>query len=62
MSTTLTTGQWDTTGLSITMNGSHTHLLPDNYFLAGSAAQMVAGLKSAFSSISNAITQARTNM
>ena len=60
MTTALTTGQWDTTGASITMNGGSTHLLPDNYFLAGSAGQMVAGLKSAFTNISNAITQSTT--
>jgi type IV pilus assembly protein PilY1 len=60
MTTALTQGQWDTTGTSITMNGGNTHLLPDNYFLAGSANQMVAGLKSAFSNISNAITQSTT--
>lgn len=60
MTTALTLGQWDTTGTSITMNGGNTHPLPDNYFLAGSANQMVAGLKSAFINISNAITQATT--
>jgi len=60
MTTPITTGQFDTTGTSITMNGGNVHLLPDNYFLAGSASQMVAGLKSAFTNISNAITQATT--
>jgi type IV pilus assembly protein PilY1 len=60
MTTALTVGQWDTTGASIPMNGGNTHLLPDNYFLAGSANKMVAGLQAAFSSISNAITQATT--
>jgi len=60
MTTPLTTGQWDTTGQSITMNGGNTHLLPDNYFLAGSANKMVAGLTSAFNNIANAILQATT--
>jgi type IV pilus assembly protein PilY1 len=60
MTTALSQGQWDTTGASITMNGSHTHLLPDNYFLAGSAGQMVAGLKSAFTNIANAVNQSTT--
>jgi type IV pilus assembly protein PilY1 len=60
MTTALTLGQWDTTGTNITMNGNNTHPLPDNYFLAGSAGQMVAGLKSAFTNISNAVNQSTT--
>jgi type IV pilus assembly protein PilY1 len=60
MMTPLTTGQFDTTGQSITMNGGNVHLLPDNYFLAGSASKMVAGLTSAFNNIANSINQATT--
>lgn len=60
MTTPITTGQFDTTGQSITMNGGNVHLLPDNYFLAGSANKMVAGLTSAFNNIVNAIGQATT--
>ncbi|MDP9013124.1 MAG: PilC/PilY family type IV pilus protein [Pseudomonadota bacterium] len=54
MSTPLSLSQWDTSGASIVMNGKRTHPLPDNYFLAGNANLMVAGLASAFTSISNA--------
>jgi type IV pilus assembly protein PilY1 len=42
------------------MNGTN-HLLPDNYYNAGNAAAMVAGLKSAFVSISSAVTQESTS-
>ena len=54
MATPLTLSQWDTSGTSIVMNGNDTHPLPDNYFLAGNANLMVAGLTSAFTNISNA--------
>jgi type IV pilus assembly protein PilY1 len=37
------------------------HPQPDNYYLAGSANAMVAGLKSAFTSISSSITQLSTS-
>jgi type IV pilus assembly protein PilY1 len=59
--TPLTTAQFDTTGLSIPMNGGNTHLLPDNYYLAGNAGGMVAGLKSAFKNIANASAQQTTS-
>src|SRR6202000_2201672 len=39
----------------INMNGSN-HLLPDNYYEANNAVNMVAGLKSAFVSISSAVS------
>jgi len=57
---TLTTPMFDTTGLNVPM-ASISPPLPDNYFNAGNAAGMVAGLKSAFVSIANAITQISTN-
>ena len=42
------------------MNGN-THLLPDNYYNAGNANAMVAGLKSAFTSIASSISQQSTS-
>lgn len=48
------TDSWWTTGETINMGGT-SRKRPDNYFLAGNAAQMVSGLKSAFTSIANAI-------
>ena len=54
--TALPTSEWDTTGSSITMNYGQVHSQPDNYFLAGNANLMVAGLKSAFASITNAVS------
>jgi type IV pilus assembly protein PilY1 len=53
--TPLSTGSYDTTGNTIVMNGGYTHNLPDNYFEAGNASQMVTSLTSAFSNIANAI-------
>jgi type IV pilus assembly protein PilY1 len=53
-------GQFDTTGANVNMNGN-IHPLPDNYYNAGSATQMVAGLKSAFTSISSSISQLSTS-
>jgi type IV pilus assembly protein PilY1 len=44
----------------VPMNGTN-HLLPDNYYNAGNAAAMVASLKSAFVSISSAVTQESTS-
>ncbi|MDQ0025747.1 type IV pilus assembly protein PilY1 [Variovorax paradoxus] len=52
--TALTQSWWNTGGDSINMNGK-SRLRPDNYFLAGNAAQMVSGLKTAFTNIANAI-------
>jgi type IV pilus assembly protein PilY1 len=52
--------QFDSTAATVNMNGS-IHPLPDNYFNAGNANAMVAGLKSAFTSISSAITQFSTS-
>lgn len=52
--TALTKSWWDTTNNTINMNGT-TRDQPDNYFLAGNAAQMVTGLRKAFDSIANAI-------
>lgn len=52
--TPLTQSWWNTGGATINMNGN-TRLQPDNYFLAGNAAQMVAGLTKAFSNIANAV-------
>jgi type IV pilus assembly protein PilY1 len=53
--TPLPLSEWDTSGNSIVMNGGNTHYQPDNYFLAGNANSMVAGLQKAFASISNAV-------
>ena len=60
MASTIALGQYDTTGANVNMNGA-THPLPDNYFNAGNANAMVAGLKTAFTNISNAITQFSTS-
>jgi type IV pilus assembly protein PilY1 len=71
LNTAITTGQFDTTTNAVcsatpgspacvNMNGNN-HLLPDNYYGAGNASAMVAGLKSAFVSISSAITQLSTS-
>jgi type IV pilus assembly protein PilY1 len=71
LNTPITTGQFDTTTNTIcsatpgspacvNMNGNN-HLLPDNYYNAGNANAMVAGLKSAFASISSAIVQLSTS-
>jgi type IV pilus assembly protein PilY1 len=55
MTTPLTLGQWDSTGLNILMNGGNTHPLPDNYYKTGNASAMVAGLQKAFVNIASAI-------
>ena len=60
LNTTIATGQFDSTGNTVNMNGS-THLLPDNYFNAGNANKMVSGLKSAFTSIASSISQFSTS-
>jgi type IV pilus assembly protein PilY1 len=74
LNTAITTSQFDTTTNGIinacsptptspacvNMNGNN-HLLPDNYYNAGNAANMVASLKSAFVSISSAVTQESTS-
>ena len=60
LNTPITLGQFDTTSTNVNMNGS-LHPLPDNYYNAGNANAMVAGLKSAFVSISSAITQLSTS-
>jgi type IV pilus assembly protein PilY1 len=44
----------------INMNGTN-HLLPDNYYEANNASTMVAGLKSAFTSIASAVSQESTS-
>jgi len=49
--TPLPLSEYDTSGQTINMNGT-THPLPDNYFQAGNATQMVTSLTSAFSNIS----------
>jgi type IV pilus assembly protein PilY1 len=60
--TPLTQSWWDTTTSTIAMsNPTGTYPLPDNYFPAGSAGAMVSSLKSAFSSIANAITAYTTS-
>jgi type IV pilus assembly protein PilY1 len=59
LNTPITTAQFDSTGAIVNMNGNN-HRLPDNYYNAGNANAMVAGLKSAFVSISSAITQLST--
>jgi len=51
---------WNTSGTSINMNGT-SEKAPDNYFLAGNAAQMVAALTTAFRNIANAITSFTTS-
>jgi type IV pilus assembly protein PilY1 len=60
MSLTPALGQFDTTGANVNMNGN-IHPLPDNYYNAGNANAMVAGLKSAFVSISSSISQQSTS-
>jgi type IV pilus assembly protein PilY1 len=74
LNTPIATSQFDTTTNGIintcsptstspacvNMNGNN-HLLPDNYYGAGNAAAMVAGLKAAFVSISSAVTQKSTS-
>ena len=71
MTTAITQSQFDTTTNTvcsatpgapacINMNGTN-HLLPDNYYNAGNANAMVAGLKSAFTSISSSISQLSTS-
>jgi type IV pilus assembly protein PilY1 len=60
--TPLTQSEFDTTGSTIPMNGSSTaQLLPDNYFEAGSAAQMVSSLAAAFKNIASAIKNFTTS-
>lgn len=63
LNTPITLGQFDTTGANVLMGPSSniSHPLPDNYYNAGNAAAMVAGLKSAFASISSAVTQESTS-
>lgn len=56
----IATGQYDPTGTTVNMNGN-THYLPTNYFNAGNAQAMVAGLQSAFVNISNAVSQLTTS-
>jgi len=60
LNTPITTAQFDSTGAIVNMNGNN-HRLPDNYYNAGNAGAMVAGLKSAFTSIASAITQESTS-
>jgi type IV pilus assembly protein PilY1 len=60
MLTPLTLGQYDSTGATVVMNGP-THPLPDNYYNAGNANAMVAGLTSAFVSITSSISQLSTS-
>ena len=60
MTTPVTSAMFDPALNTVNMNGS-IHLLPDNYFPAANAAAMVSGLRSAFTSIANAITQTSTN-
>ena len=60
LNTPIALGQFDSTGTNVNMNGN-LHPLPDNYFNAGNANAMVAGLKSAFTSISSSITQLSTS-
>jgi type IV pilus assembly protein PilY1 len=60
LNTPITTAQFDSTGAIVNMNGNN-HRLPDNYYNAGNATAMVAGLQSAFVSISSAITQLSTS-
>jgi type IV pilus assembly protein PilY1 len=54
--TPLTLSEWDTTGNTILMNGNNTQYQPDNYFLAGNANLMAAGLAKAFANISDAVS------
>jgi type IV pilus assembly protein PilY1 len=63
MTRTIAVGQYDTSGApppTVNMNGT-VRPLPDNYYNAGNAAAMVAGLTSAFVSISSAVTQESTS-
>ena len=59
--TALTQGSWNSSGETITM-GTTTALRPDNYFLAGNASQMVAGLAKAFSAIATAVSAYTTSL
>ena len=61
LNTPIAQGQYDTTGALTTGMLGGSPPLPDNYYNAGSANAMVAGLKSAFTSISGAITQQSTS-
>jgi type IV pilus assembly protein PilY1 len=60
MTTGVALGQYDTTGANVNMVGN-VHPLPDNYYNAGNANAMVAGLKSAFTSISSSVSQLSTS-
>jgi type IV pilus assembly protein PilY1 len=61
MTTAITQAQYDSTGATVLMAGGNTPPLPDNYYNAGNARAMVAGLKSAFTSITSSITQLSTS-
>ncbi|AMM24849.1 hypothetical protein AX767_11140 [Variovorax sp. PAMC 28711] len=58
--TTLTQSWWNSSGDTISMSGTP-RPRPDNYFLAGDAAVMVAGLSKAFTSIANAVSAYTTS-
>jgi type IV pilus assembly protein PilY1 len=60
MTTPITQSQYDSTGRNVPMV-SVSPPWPDNYYNAGSASAMVAGLKAAFSSISSSISQLSTS-
>ncbi|XAH23331.1 PilC/PilY family type IV pilus protein [Xylophilus sp. GW821-FHT01B05] len=58
--TPLINSWWNSSGDTINMNGT-TEPRPDNYFLAGNASQMVAGLTKAFSNIASAVSAYTTS-
>ena len=63
LNTPITLGQYDTTGTNVLMGASSniSRPLPDNYYSAGNASAMVAGLTSAFVSIASSVTQQSTS-
>jgi len=61
LNTPITTAQFDSTGALTPGMVGGSPPLPDNYYNAGNARAMVAGLKSAFTSIASSITQQSTS-
>ena len=59
--TAFATSTYDPSNGTIPMNGGNTHYAPNNYFLAGSASAMVAGLTSAFTSIVSSVNSHTTS-
>jgi type IV pilus assembly protein PilY1 len=60
MTQSISAGLYNSTGLFVPWSGP-TRLMPDNYYNAGNASAMVAGLTSAFANISNSISSLSTS-